>query len=77
MGYSKVPLEVDNGETDEFKDVKEYHDEMFVWTYSSPEFPMAQVTFLETSLILLLFLQKLSGKDLLDFARKITDIVPL
>ncbi|XP_042033175.1 F-box protein At4g00755-like isoform X2 [Salvia splendens] len=40
MGYSKDPLEIDNEET-------EYHDEMFVWTYSSPEFPMAQENLLQ------------------------------
>lgn len=47
MGFSKEPLELDDKETDEFMDAKVYGDEMFVWTYSSPEFPMAQVTFLE------------------------------
>ena len=56
MGYSKDPLEIDDEEEDEFMDVKEYRDDMFVWTYSSPEFPMAQVTFLETSSTWLLFL---------------------
>lgn len=44
MGYSKVPLAVDNEEEeDELVDVKDFHDENFVWTYSSPEFPVAQV----------------------------------
>ncbi|KAG6390175.1 hypothetical protein SASPL_151657 [Salvia splendens] len=47
MGYSKDPLEIDDEEADEFMDVKDYHDDMFVWTYSSPEFPMAQENFLQ------------------------------
>ncbi|XP_057798555.1 F-box protein At4g00755 [Salvia miltiorrhiza] len=47
MGYSKDPLEIEDEQTDDFKDAKEYHDEMFVWTYSSPEFPTAQENFLQ------------------------------
>lgn len=47
IGYPKVPLEVDSDERDEFLDVKDFPDDNFVWTYSSPEFPMAQVTFME------------------------------
>lgn len=43
MGYSKVPLAVDNEEEDELGDVKDFRDDNFVWTYSSPEFPMVQV----------------------------------
>ena len=45
LGYSKDPLEIDDEEADEFMVPKEYHEEMFVWSYSSPEFAMAQVNF--------------------------------
>lgn len=47
MGYSKVPLAVDNEEEDELVDVKDFRDDNFVWTYSSPEFPMVQENFLQ------------------------------
>ncbi|KAI3458192.1 hypothetical protein Pfo_014855 [Paulownia fortunei] len=42
MGYPKVPLEVESNERDKFLDVQDFPDDKFVWTYSSPEFPMAQ-----------------------------------
>ncbi|XP_042031673.1 F-box protein At4g00755-like [Salvia splendens] len=47
LGYSKDPLEIDDEEADEFMDPKEYHEEMFVWSYSSPEFAMAQENLLQ------------------------------
>lgn len=55
MGFSKEPLELDDEETDGVVDAKVYGDEMFVWTYSSPEFPMAQVTFLKRLLLFHLY----------------------
>ncbi|KAH6835883.1 hypothetical protein C2S53_017027 [Perilla frutescens var. hirtella] len=47
LGYSITPLESDSEEKDEFVDAKDLYDNKFVWTYSSPEFPMAQENFLQ------------------------------
>ncbi|KAL8543909.1 hypothetical protein ACS0TY_004457 [Phlomoides rotata] len=42
MGYSKVPLDLDCEQREEILCTKDLLDDKFVWTYSSPEFPMAQ-----------------------------------
>ncbi|CAA2977741.1 F-box At4g00755-like [Olea europaea subsp. europaea] len=39
VGHPKVPLDV--------QDVEEFSDDKYVWTYTSPEFPMAQENFLQ------------------------------
>lgn len=49
VGHPKVPLDV--------QDVEEFSDDKYVWTYTSPEFPMAQVSYLfGLSLIIFQFL---------------------
>ncbi|XP_031094816.1 F-box protein At4g00755-like [Ipomoea triloba] len=42
LGHPKQPMELERNRTDEFGDVKEPFSGKFVWTYTSPEFPMAQ-----------------------------------
>ncbi|KAL2550347.1 F-box protein [Forsythia ovata] len=42
VGHQKVPLEVQSDELDEFRDIQQFSDDKYVWTYASPEFPMAQ-----------------------------------
>ncbi|XP_075501667.1 F-box protein At4g00755-like [Primulina tabacum] len=48
VGHPKVPLEFDNDDRDHFLGVQEFSDDKFVWTHSSPEFPMAQENQLQT-----------------------------
>lgn len=43
LGHPKQPMELERNRTDEFGGVKEPFSDKFVWTYTSPEFPMAQV----------------------------------
>ncbi|KAK6155766.1 hypothetical protein DH2020_010014 [Rehmannia glutinosa] len=47
IGHPKVPLDLESDERDELLEVQHFSDDEFVWTYSSPEFPMVQVTFLD------------------------------
>nr|GMC98490.1 F-box protein At4g00755-like [Ipomoea batatas]GMD02227.1 F-box protein At4g00755-like [Ipomoea batatas] len=42
LGHPKQPMELERNRTDEFGGVKEPFSDKFVWTYTSPEFPMAQ-----------------------------------
>ncbi|XP_011076217.1 F-box protein At4g00755-like isoform X1 [Sesamum indicum] len=42
MGHPKVPLEKYRDEVDKFLDEQDLSDDKFVWTYHSPEYPMAQ-----------------------------------
>lgn len=53
MGYSKVPLDLECDQGEENVCTKDLLDDKFVWTYSSPEFPMAQVSLLKWSSALL------------------------
>ncbi|KAG8390293.1 hypothetical protein BUALT_Bualt01G0068500 [Buddleja alternifolia] len=46
MGYPN-PLTVENDDREDFMDVKEFSEDKFVWTYTSPEFPMAQENHLQ------------------------------
>ncbi|KAL0400790.1 UNVERIFIED_CONTAM: F-box protein [Sesamum latifolium] len=42
MGHPKVPLQKYRDEVDKFLDEQDLSDDKFVWTYCSPEYPMAQ-----------------------------------
>ncbi|PIN04534.1 hypothetical protein CDL12_22931 [Handroanthus impetiginosus] len=42
MGHLKAPLEVESDNIDGPLDVQDLSDDNFIWSYSSPEFPMAQ-----------------------------------
>ncbi|KAL0304226.1 UNVERIFIED_CONTAM: F-box protein [Sesamum radiatum] len=42
MGHPKVPLQKYRDEVDKFLDEQDLSDDKFVWTYRSPEYPMAQ-----------------------------------
>ncbi|KAL3647371.1 hypothetical protein CASFOL_008339 [Castilleja foliolosa] len=42
IGHLKGPLHLKSGEGDEFPGVQHFPEDKFAWTYSSPEFPMAQ-----------------------------------
>ncbi|XP_073064334.1 F-box protein At4g00755-like isoform X2 [Primulina eburnea] len=48
VGHPKVPLEFENDDRDHFLGVRDFSDDKFVWTHSSPEFPMAQENQLQT-----------------------------
>ncbi|XP_051138165.1 F-box protein At4g00755-like [Andrographis paniculata] len=42
MGHAKVNLDIESEVGIGFLDVQDFSDDKFVWTYCSPEFPMAQ-----------------------------------
>uniref|UniRef100_A0A5B6Z0W3 F-box domain-containing protein n=1 Tax=Davidia involucrata TaxID=16924 RepID=A0A5B6Z0W3_DAVIN len=42
MGHPKFPMEIENDVGDESAAGQECADDKFIWTYASPEFPMAQ-----------------------------------
>ncbi|XP_057950609.1 F-box protein At4g00755 [Malania oleifera] len=48
MGHSKYPLEIESDLIDEPVVGHEFFDNSFVWTYTSPEFPMVQENYLQT-----------------------------
>ncbi|KAK6132125.1 hypothetical protein DH2020_034116 [Rehmannia glutinosa] len=48
IGHPKVPLDLESDERDELLEVQHFSDDEFVWTYSSPEFPMVQENRLQT-----------------------------
>lgn len=62
MGHPKDLMEVENVDTDEFPAHQESAGDKFLWTYTSPEFPMAQVSsymgFIHIVQILVLLLVK-------------------
>lgn len=47
IGHAKAPSRTGSDKRDEFPDFQSFADDKFVWTYTSPEFPMAQVIFFE------------------------------
>ncbi|KAM7273097.1 hypothetical protein ACFE04_027761 [Oxalis oulophora] len=48
MGQLKIPSELDDGYPDKSADGHEWADDNVIWTYTSPEFPMAQESSLQT-----------------------------
>ncbi|XP_059451670.1 F-box protein At4g00755-like [Corylus avellana] len=47
MGYPRTPLILDADIRDDWLAAHSWMDDEFVWTYTSPEFPMAQENFLQ------------------------------
>ncbi|KAH7865669.1 hypothetical protein Vadar_009602 [Vaccinium darrowii] len=43
MGHPRSPIGIGNDSRDEFEAGHECTDSTFIWTYTSPQFPMAQV----------------------------------
>lgn len=42
MGHPKCPVEIENDTVEDIIDGHELYEDSFIWTYTSPEFPMAQ-----------------------------------
>lgn len=54
MGYPRRPLEFDYDIRDALLAAHEWVDDEFIWIYTSPEFPMAQVSYFTCLAYLLL-----------------------
>lgn len=44
MGHPRSPIGIGNDSGDEFEAGNDSTDNAYIWTYTSPEFPMAQVS---------------------------------